>query len=331
MVRRNKVFFKVILIFLCVFFAGIFSASYIEAACPAAMTGDGASGNPCMITNCTQLQAMDDGLTLNYSLNNSINCSDTINWDSGAGFNPIGNYGGTTFSGSLDGRNYTISNFYINRPSTRCIALIIPNSNYPIIKNLGLVNVNITGQQSTGGISCEGNANLSRVFVTGTIHSTYAWVGGLGGCVQGWISDSYSTAKVLCDGQYETGGLVGTCSPIISNSYATGNVSSTQKVAGFISAATDVNVSNSFSTGSVTGSTGGFMYGGSQIKLIIYIGMIGRGIVQQIVIPGEIRDAQRLIVQLVVEFHIFIIRIMLQCPTGILMGFGAKGLMIFQY
>lgn len=62
------------------------------------------------ITNCTELQNMKDDTTLNYTLMNNIDCSDTINWNSGQGFEPIQN-----FNGRLEGNGYTIINLFINR------------------------------------------------------------------------------------------------------------------------------------------------------------------------------------------------------------------------
>jgi hypothetical protein len=41
---------------------------------------------------------------------NNIDCSDTINWNAGAGFYPIGD--SPYFSGSLNGHNYNITGLY---------------------------------------------------------------------------------------------------------------------------------------------------------------------------------------------------------------------------
>ena len=67
------------------------------------------------ITNCTDLQAMDDNLTNDYQLMNNIDCSDTINWNSGAGFNQIGDDSTSCFRGNFSGNGYNITDLYINR------------------------------------------------------------------------------------------------------------------------------------------------------------------------------------------------------------------------
>lgn len=84
--------------------------------------GDGSSENPYQITNCNQLQEMNSGLTSNYVLMNNVDCSDTVNWNSGAGFLPIGDYF-NQFIGNLNGQGYKITNLY-SRAGGYYVALI---------------------------------------------------------------------------------------------------------------------------------------------------------------------------------------------------------------
>ena len=53
--------------------------------------GSGTSGDPYNITNCTQLQEMENNRTADYELVNDIDCSDTINWNNanGDGFDAL--------------------------------------------------------------------------------------------------------------------------------------------------------------------------------------------------------------------------------------------------
>lgn len=83
--------------------------------CAAAFSGSGAGTleDPFVITNCTQLQEMANDLTENFTVGNDIDCYDTLNWNSFAGFIPVG-----PFSGSFDGRGYNISGLHIYRPSS---------------------------------------------------------------------------------------------------------------------------------------------------------------------------------------------------------------------
>ncbi len=71
--------------------------------------GDGSPGNPYQITNCVQLQEMQNVDVYNpvhayYVLMNDIDCSDTVNWNSGKGFVPI-----YSFAGNFDGQGHKIT------------------------------------------------------------------------------------------------------------------------------------------------------------------------------------------------------------------------------
>lgn len=82
-------------------------------------TVSGVTGTPglTLITNCQQLQDITNNLVDNFELGRNIDCSDTINWNSGNGFMPIGcdpdanqSY---AYKGVFAGNNYTISNIYV--------------------------------------------------------------------------------------------------------------------------------------------------------------------------------------------------------------------------
>ena len=189
--------------------------------------GNGTSGDPYQITNCTMLNETRNDLTASYILNNDINCSDTVNWDGGNGWLPIGNQT-NKFKGVFDGNNKTISNLYMNRSSTSEVGFI----GYLYvgeIKNLGVIDVNITaGGSRTGAIA-----------------------GRTGGGAT--ISNSYSTGVVI--GGVNTGGLIGYPLGItLSNSYSTANVSGTTNVGGLVGRQYGGTISNSYSTGYVGGS-----------------------------------------------------------------------------
>ena len=81
-------------------------------------TVTGVTGTPgfAIINTCQQLQDITNTLSDNYELGRNIDCSDTVNWNGGSGFVPIGCQagGGSAFIGALEGNNYTISNLYID-------------------------------------------------------------------------------------------------------------------------------------------------------------------------------------------------------------------------
>lgn len=154
-------------------------------------------------------------------LGNNIDLSDT-EWDSG-----IGNlYGFFNFNGN----GYTISNL---TGSSGLFDYIQQGS----IRNLGLVNVNITTSTSSrvgALINSSSMVNIENSFVTGSIISTSTstpgpYIGGfVGDFSNGRIKDSYSSIQINC-GTANTGGLIAYASGdiTITNSYTEGSIVST--------------------------------------------------------------------------------------------------------
>jgi hypothetical protein len=178
------------------------------------------------ITSCQELQNMNLAVAPNYELANDIDCSETKNWNCNAptgickGFDPIDNPSLNIF----DGKGHLIRNLYINRSDEDYIGLF-GNIGGRLIKNLGLVNVNIIGRNNVGSFF-GANGYIRSSFVSGNIRG-YNRVGGImpytSGCGN-WIADSYSNANVT--GKSLVGGLVGYLDKgYILNSYSTGNIS----------------------------------------------------------------------------------------------------------
>ena len=111
----------------------------------------GTTENTYQITNCIELQEMQNDLSGDYYLTNNIDCSDTINWNAGAGFMPVGN-ATDRFSGTFDGQNYTITGLYINRPSSDGVGLFGSVSS-STIKNVGLVDTSIIAGSNVGSLA----------------------------------------------------------------------------------------------------------------------------------------------------------------------------------
>lgn len=150
--------------------------SAVTGTCGTTMLGAGTITNPCNITNCTELQNMNVNKTAYYQLVNNIDCSDTINWNTGAGFLPIGGMAaGTAFNGSFNGKYYNISSIYIKRDGT-------------------------TGQSLLGGIGSNGtfvNVHLINFTVYGN-HYTSCFISALG-----WIvSDTNYIQNISCINSY---------------------------------------------------------------------------------------------------------------------------------
>lgn len=229
------------------------------------------------IRDVYDLQAMNGFLTSNFKLTKDIDASSTIRWNSGQGFNPVGAYPGSAFSGTLEGAGHTISGLSINRPTEDYVGLFGYTAGFSL-KNLGLLNVNIIGGVEVGGLVGENSGHvspnggsISGSYVTGSV-TGQSYVGGLVGqnFFYSSIDDSYFTGSVTGSGE-RVGGLVGqnVWHSTLSNSYATGTVTGQSYVGGLVG----VNyfysfLSNSFAASVVTGTTkvGGLV--GDQIKYL---------------------------------------------------------------
>jgi hypothetical protein len=172
----------------------------------------------------------------------------------------------STLAGTFDGAGNTISNFTLNNASaTGKAGFFGATLAGAAIKNLGLVNVNVTSTAGAqvGGLVGNNLGAISNSYVTGSVSATAPQVGGLAGGNSGQISNSYSTATVSNTTGSQSGGLVGYNSTgAISNSYATGNVSSTGgAVGGLVGQNGSGAISNSYASGNVSGtnSVGGLI------------------------------------------------------------------------
>ena len=133
---------------------------------------------------------------------------------SGTGFSPIGNQERTnSFYGTFDGNNNAICSLYINMNSDENLVVGLFTENYGEIKNIGLVNTNITVQgesiTSVGGIVAVNYNNIYNSYVTGSLEITakgYMPVGGICGGTKGSanIEDCYNLASIECENINET-------------------------------------------------------------------------------------------------------------------------------
>lgn len=127
--------------------------------------GDGTSGNPYQIVNWFQLDRVREDLTAFYILNNSLNSSSLGYVElageyahQGAGWAPIAGAGGITrFIGGFNGNNYTVSDLYIDRPTTDNVGLFghigISEIDLPTtIQKVKMASVDVTGARGTGAL-----------------------------------------------------------------------------------------------------------------------------------------------------------------------------------
>jgi len=221
---------------------------------------DGTLANPWVINNCLELQDMNQHLDGNYILGNDINCYDDTRaggalYNGGLGFKPIAFYNrgwcSTYFTGSLDGKNYSINGLYAGDRGH--LGLFTCSSGN--ISNVHMSNVDFifSSLGRSGGLVGENSGVISNCSSTGTLTSNQDgdYVGGLVGSNTGSISNSFSTVAIDGYGGAYHGGLAGYSSGPISNSYSTGSITDCHNYSGGLVGFSDGTISDSYSTSNV--------------------------------------------------------------------------------
>lgn len=134
--------------------------------------GTGTVDDPCQISTVDQLQAITNNLDKHYALIDNIDATATANWNGGAGFIPIGG----SFSGSLDGKGYTITGLVINRDHNQQPIPIASAGMFngiatgAVIKNLILENIQVRSRKlRAGGVAAFNDGTIQNVTVTGSV------------------------------------------------------------------------------------------------------------------------------------------------------------------
>lgn len=189
-------------------------------------------------TTGTDLQGMNGNTSGYYALGSNIDASETSGWNNGAGWTPIGK-SGSRFVGQFEGLGHTIDSLYINRDAIS--QGFFGEAQSAVIRNASLTNVDINGDDYTGGLVGINSLNslVSNTFVSGAVRGNHN-----------------SSEKI--------GGLIGwnTSSSIITNSYAHANIAGNKQVGGLVGLNNEKGkISDSYSSGSVIGSsnTGGLL------------------------------------------------------------------------
>lgn len=213
--------------------------------------GSGTVEDPYQVSTVEHLQAISDYPDKHFILVNDINASETIAWNDSAGFDPIGdNF--FPFTGSFDGKSYSIDSLFIIRPSEDNVGLFSITQSSTII-NLSLINIELDGNGFVGGLIGQDNESvLSNINVSGIVNG-YASVGGLvGQALNSTISDISSNFEIT--GSQLLGGIIGYSSSTIENSNSTGKIKGTNGTLGGIvgSSASNGIISNSYSSSNVS-------------------------------------------------------------------------------
>lgn len=207
------------------------------------------------ISTCEELQQMQNNAGGDYILTRDIDCSGTVNWNNGLGFNPIDNNPSGPFYGSFDGNGYKITGLTIKRGNQNYVGLFASISN-ATITSLFLEGVNIEGYNYVGGIagSASGGSTITDSYVSGYVSGIFVAGGLIGLNTDSTVLNGYSAANVY--GDQAVGGLVGanfTDGEVI-RSYATSNVYGIDYVGGLVGRNEYATVTQSHAMGKVSGT-----------------------------------------------------------------------------
>jgi len=187
--------------------------------------GTGTESDPYQISDWKQLNSVRSKLSSYYILTSDLTSSSGGYADFGNNWTPIGN-SGSIFNGRFNGNGKTISNLKINSSSAYYVGLFGYSTGN--ISNLGLIDITIISNSNYVGalVGLMGSGEINQSYSTGNI-SGLNYVGGLVGQQSGGeISNSYSSVNIT-NFTSNAGGLVGKqdTSGIITNSYSTGILS----------------------------------------------------------------------------------------------------------
>ncbi len=199
------------------------------------------TADPVPLCSCADLQRMADHLDRDFALQNDIDCTESANWNWDAeagflrGFAPIAG-----FAGRLAGNGHSIANLFIHRPDTSHVALFAHVAGATII-DLGLVDVDVTGDDQVGGLIG----------------------GGIRGLPPGHIENCHVTGTV--QGDREIGLFSGGPHPqtrfVIRNCWTSGSARGNDTVGGFAGIPYESTITDCHSSAAVNGAfiAGGFV------------------------------------------------------------------------
>jgi len=163
------------------------------------------------ISTISELQLIGSGpswpIDGDYELANDIDASATMGWNGGAGFIPI-----ASFTGSLNGAGFVISNFYINRPLDTYQALF-EYAEGAYIHDLAMENISVISNKWASGIVAKSNTEVTftNCSVTGYIQSWSNLAGIISEAQISYIDNCSVNLEFYCTDIYseDNGGIVG--------------------------------------------------------------------------------------------------------------------------
>ncbi|HML75218.1 MAG TPA: GLUG motif-containing protein [Anaerohalosphaeraceae bacterium] len=210
--------------------------------------GSGTEIDPYLISSAHEFSMLSwypEVLDKHIKLTGNLDLSNTILY-------PIGDLG--SFKGVFDGNGYKISNAEINLPLCAYVGLFSDIGSGSVIKNMGVENVVIVGNDFVGGLVGQNSGgSITACCVTGSVNGSYA-VGGLVGYnLSGTIISCYAVDSV--SGSSNIGGLVGSNDGKMKFSYAIGEVNG-YSVGGLVGYSSSGTITSCFWDTQITGQNG---------------------------------------------------------------------------
>ncbi len=184
---------------------------------PAFAGGSGSASDPYQVATIQQLQDMRYFPDAHFVQVEDIDASETVGWNDGRGFEPIGSessglFPGADFSGSFDGSSFSIVGQTINRPDEHGVGLFSSSSGS--ISGVDLVDVRVSGYTYVGGIAGINTGSIEDSRVAGEL-SGVARIGGVAGdnrgevTLFGWSAPGGTLSGVHSSGQISGGSYAG--------------------------------------------------------------------------------------------------------------------------
>ena len=252
--------------------------------------GDGSVADPYQIETWEHLNNIRNHMSAHFVLNNDltpetpgyathVKDGDTLA-NGGEGWAPVGNLS-ASFAGTLDGNQHVIIGLEMARVNEGGVGLFGAMESSATVKNLRLLNINISGGNYTGGVVGLSVGTLLNVTVQGEVIGTGTLTGGVvggsglngqltrvsfygtvigrdqtGGLVgQNLSTIELTSARAHVTGAASTGGAIGDNGASISRLFSTGQVNGTDYVGGLVGR-TLANVHDSYSSAQVTATNG---------------------------------------------------------------------------
>ena len=239
---------------------------------------------------------MSSNISANYVLSNNIDCSDSINWNDGAGFIPVGDTN-NPFIGTLNGNGHTISDLYIDDTTARADGT--PDGLFAYMANAQISNLTLVSPVVTSDLDASGlagvalDSSIANVQITGgTIILSSGQTGEL---AAGMIAQDFGSAiiqssfsgSVTGDG-IGAGGLTGIAqnddqnTTIFTNDFTQADIVQTNDsndyTGGMFALVSGARVSDSYASGTITVSGRGTGYVGGLSGAGAGDGTVGEGI-----------------------------------------------------